>query len=70
MRLAAGEACENELPASCAGSSGGRGFTGQTEGKAETMNLKQAKELVRGRLSDKRYEHIPLAIEDFQGAHG
>ena len=22
------------------------------------MNLKQAKELVRGRLSDKRYEHI------------
>ena len=44
-------------PPSCAGSSGGRGFTGQTEGKAETMNLKQAKELVRSRLSDKRYEH-------------
>ena len=56
-RLAAGKHVKMNCPPSCAGSSGGRGFTGQTEGKAETMNLKQAKELVRGRLSDKRYEH-------------
>ena len=56
-RLAAGEACENELPALVRRVIRREGFTGQTEGKAETMNLKQAKELVRGRLSDKRYEH-------------
>ena len=56
-RLAEGKRVKMNCPPSCAGSSGGRGFTGQTEGKAETMNLKQAKELVRGRLSDKRYEH-------------
>lgn len=55
--LQQGKRVKMNCPPSCAGSSGGRGFTGQTEGKAETMNLKQAKELVRGRLSDKRYEH-------------
>ena len=55
--LQQGKHVKMNCPPSCAGSSGGRGFTGQTEGKAETMNLKQAKELVRGRLSDKRYEH-------------
>ena len=55
--LQQGKRVKMNCPPSCAGSSGGRDFTGQTEGKAETMNLKQAKELVRGRLSDKRYEH-------------
>ena len=39
----------------CAGSSGARGCTPK-ETKAQ-MNQKQAKELVRSRLSDKRYEH-------------
>lgn len=55
-RLAAGEECENELPEPwCAGSSGARGCTPK-ETKSQ-MNQKQAKELVRSRLSDKRYEH-------------
>lgn len=39
----------------CAGSSGARGCTPK-ETKSQ-MNQKQAKELVRSRLSDKRYEH-------------
>ena len=39
----------------CAGSSGARGFTPKE--KKSQMNQKQAKELVRSRLSDKRYEH-------------
>ncbi len=54
-RLAAGEECENELPASVRRSSGARGCTPK-ETKSQ-MNQKQAKELVRSRLSDKRYEH-------------
>ena len=45
-RLTAGEGCER--------SSAGRN---STKRKYQPMNLKQAKELVRGRLSDKRYEH-------------
>ena len=38
----------------CGRSSAGRN---STKRKYQPMNLKQAKELVRGRLSDKRYEH-------------
>ena len=57
-RLAAGEACENELPALVRRVIRREGlYRADRGGKAETMNLKQAKELVRGRLSDKRYEH-------------
>ena len=57
-RLAAGEVCENELPALVRRVIRREGlYRADRGGKAETMNLKQAKELVRGRLSDKRYEH-------------
>ena len=53
-RLAAGEGCEAELPEAV------RAVIRREKlykRKYQPMNLKQAKELVRGRLSDKRYEH-------------
>ena len=53
-RLAAGEGCEAELPEAV------RAVIRRVKlykRKYQPMNLKQAKELVRGRLSDKRYEH-------------
>ena len=53
-RLAAGEGCETELPEAV------RAVIRREKlykRKYQPMNLKQAKELVRGRLSDKRYEH-------------
>lgn len=57
-RLAAGEACENELPALVRRVIRREGLYRADRGESgKTMNLKQAKELVRGRLSDKRYEH-------------
>lgn len=54
-RLAAGEECENELPASVRRVIRREGL--YTKGDEVTNESKQAKELVRSRLSDKRYEH-------------
>ncbi|MFR3602880.1 MAG: hypothetical protein ACLTVY_06820 [Faecalibacterium sp.] len=55
-RLTAGEGCEAELPEAVRGGHP-PGEALPKRGKYQPMNLKQAKELVRGRLSDKRYEH-------------
>lgn len=54
-RLAAGEECENELPASVRRVIRREGL--YTKGDEVTNESETGKELVRSRLSDKRYEH-------------
>ena len=56
-RLAGGESCENELPALVQRVIAREGLYRAKGDGANTGSVKQAKELVRGRLSDKRYEH-------------
>ena len=56
-RLAAGDRCEKRTPAPCPPCHPARGLYREKSKETTTMNQKQAKELVRSRLSDKRYEH-------------
>ena len=56
-RLAAGEACENELPALVRRVIRREGLYRADRGEGRNHESETAKELVRGRLSDKRYEH-------------